>query len=787
MRIITILIITAFVFQVEAQNLPISWSAEKPEINSLIFGNNPYTFGFDEEIFQELFLKDQTIPDEKANDHYLKNPALYPLKNQQNNIVLIDSLLKFSPDVLNEKYMFYYDDEGFLQLSEFFNFLVVWDPETPFQYNEFSYDESGNLISHKNYMYDFEDAYNGDYLINYQFEYDFDQYGYETLRTRQYFNFGTNNMISPSERWISDYDHMHDRLIYELRQLGSGSEWLNNRLYEVELFENGKIKSNISKVANSEGVWTTGLFIEYIGWNDNYNLGFTRKNWSVSLQDWVNLIKWEPVFDENGTPVSAQQYNWDEDQQSWWVHRHVTYITNELNLLVTQITQSRDNPDADLVNFSMSSLVYDENQNAIERIDQNWDASEELWVNSTRILNQFSAEGYLNESLTQNWNTDNQEWFDVRQRLLNFNDNGINTYNATLLWSLEFETWYFQAERITEYDESGRLILFQNRSIQSPETFNWAFGWRQVYEYDTRGNRILYTREVLDFVSVDLQEFVFINYETYLHDFYGNLKQEKTFQGNMEQLLTLSIGYGTYEVAMEIISQGIPLEGVTLTIGDESWVSDPNGWVNANVVSGNEMDFQYTLSKDGFLSKTDDLYIDRNQSLTVAMVPEDIQLYNVTFIISMHDDFLENAAIVLTGYGELFTNNEGTAIFEGIAPQENIPFSLNYQDTYYEGELSVVDQDVIYQLNLATLDVWENEIDHNLRFYPNPADNYLNIKLNETGNWQFEIFNIHGKLVAYDKFGGGDMRIDIAHLDSGLYILRISGNNQIMVEKFLVR
>ncbi|MBN2484888.1 MAG: T9SS type A sorting domain-containing protein [Bacteroidales bacterium] len=75
--------------------------------------------------------------------------------------------------------------------------------------------------------------------------------------------------------------------------------------------------------------------------------------------------------------------------------------------------------------------------------------------------------------------------------------------------------------------------------------------------------------------------------------------------------------------------------------------------------------------------------------------------------------------------------------------------------------------------------------DNYLSITPNPAGNYLNLKtnlvLNDAGS--ISIFDLKGNLVANLK--GTSSTIDISHIPSGIYLLKLSNNNKTIIRKFV--
>lgn len=71
-----------------------------------------------------------------------------------------------------------------------------------------------------------------------------------------------------------------------------------------------------------------------------------------------------------------------------------------------------------------------------------------------------------------------------------------------------------------------------------------------------------------------------------------------------------------------------------------------------------------------------------------------------------------------------------------------------------------------------------------LSVYPNPANDHLFVSQTEINKGRYEIMDANGKLILSADFVSGQS-IDIALLESGLYTLRLIGDNQVAVQTFV--
>lgn len=676
-----------------------------------------------------------------------------PLK--ENGYPALDSILSYNQNhELFEKIINHYDENGRLVLVETFNMnvLPVDMFHIPSQYSEYEYDEFGNQTRSSTYIYDVDDHFTDDHYLQMLLENIYDEENRLISNSLFFYEAGTNQLISPSQRITIEYDPVHGLQQRYLAERYIESDWRNSLLQENSYFENGFRKTHIFLQANTEGNWIWGQFLEYEPYIDSLMTGFIYKEWSTQTQDWEISYKFEYDYHENNLPATGIYFHWDEGEEEWWTFRNDAFEYDESDELVKMISQSRDTSDDDFKNDFKEIFYNDENINIVER--HTWSDEAELWQKESK-------------------------------RSREFNDMNNLIYDGELLWSEEFDKWYYNYQLIIELDPEERMILNQRKRLQNPETMEWGGGNINIRNYDENG---FLTLTANGSFNTSLQDFTFPWSMTYENDLYGNTKEINRYSGFLEQIIRVSIGYVGYNLELQVISQSIPLEGAILSIGDQSWVSDANGIINTTLVSGNDMNFTYTLSKEGFMDKTDNIIIDRNHSLTIALTPVDVQLYNVTFSVKMLDEVIENAEISLAGYGEQFTNNDGLVMFTDIAPQENIPFSLKYDETHLEGEVSVVDQDILHEINLGTVSITEQHtLAEKLNFFPNPAHEFVQINMGSDQPWQIELFDFQGRRVLIHSFYGNEFVQNVSYLESGVYLLRITSVNRVKAGRLIVK
>lgn len=100
--------------------------------------------------------------------------------------------------------------------------------------------------------------------------------------------------------------------------------------------------------------------------------------------------------------------------------------------------------------------------------------------------------------------------------------------------------------------------------------------------------------------------------------------------------------------------------------------------------------------------------------------------------------------------------------------------------------VSLCAQDDSLYLSNPTLPVPALEAEHFLKMFPNPAHNVLHLNVDETQEWQLEIFDSKGMLIERSVNTTSDHTLNTNDYSPGLYWLRIQNENDCYIRKFIV-
>lgn len=70
-----------------------------------------------------------------------------------------------------------------------------------------------------------------------------------------------------------------------------------------------------------------------------------------------------------------------------------------------------------------------------------------------------------------------------------------------------------------------------------------------------------------------------------------------------------------------------------------------------------------------------------------------------------------------------------------------------------------------------------------LEIYPNPANNYLTIELQQKS--EIEILNPHGQIIMTTNNKDNKATINLENLSNGVYFLRVKTNKEVITKKII--
>ena len=228
----------------------------------------------------------------------------------------------------------------------------------------------------------------------------------------------------------------------------------------------------------------------------------------------------------------------------------------------------------------------------------------------------------------------------------------------------------------------------------------------------------------------------------------------------------------TYAVYFNIIANDMPLAGATIDLYQNgSQVTNENGIAGfLNVLP--DSNIIYSATAPGYSVETGLI------NVTDSDVTVNLQLntvwYTVTFTVTIDLDPVEGATVELGNLDPELTNTSGIAVFNAVAPQNGISYTVSlygYDDI--TGSLDVIDANVPVSVNFADIISTDNFAEEsNYRIYPNPVSDVLYIEgfMNE----KVYLYKLSGELVFEKDLLVSKNTLDFSGLYQGLYYLHIA-------------
>jgi len=95
------------------------------------------------------------------------------------------------------------------------------------------------------------------------------------------------------------------------------------------------------------------------------------------------------------------------------------------------------------------------------------------------------------------------------------------------------------------------------------------------------------------------------------------------------------------------------------------------------------------------------------------------------------------------------------------------------------------DIDAVGVINSSATNINKITDNNNLKLYPNPASNVLNINLKEIKQYEYTILNHNGKVLDTDTFNGSNHQINLDKLKAGVYFIQIKSDKTLTTKKVI--
>ncbi len=258
---------------------------------------------------------------------------------------------------------------------------------------------------------------------------------------------------------------------------------------------------------------------------------------------------------------------------------------------------------------------------------------------------------------------------------------------------------------------------------------------------------------------------------------YSTVEYNFTLNGD-SLLVPITLSDAVYTLTFNVTSEGNPLEGALVNIGDYELTTGADGSSVIGIFAGT---YNYSVSKEGYENAEGIVTIingpiTENVELT-AIIP--IYTYPVTFRVTRDDNPIEDATIAIAD-STIYTDIQGIAIIE--LENGEYPYSITSPSSDTITGTAVVNSvplEIIAGLvtNLSTIPVTR------IKIYPTPATDMIFIEGNDIN--QIQIINLNGKVLK--TINEPSDRIKTHGISSGTYLINIKTSQGATLQKVIIK
>ena len=377
---------------------------------------------------------------------------------------------------------------------------------------------------------------------------------------------------------------------------------------------------------------------------------------------------------------------------------------------------------------------HNRNGNCTSRLHQRRDNNQ--WINDERYT--FTYEQYnLKEELFEQWIGD--EWINNQKYTYEYDTHNNLTMHILQFPDWETGVWKNSQKDSFEYDTQNNLIFHISQNTHW-ETGEWVNTWKETFEYDTHNNLKLLVRFNVDWETGDWvndgKDTLEYNTQNVLikHQYY------KWNSGVWEKKKENNYYYDTHNNLKE-------------------WIADDEYGTRIRI----------TYDYDDYNNRKEEICEGWESGQWRKQYKSDY----------IYDDN-HNAT---NGLGKIGENNEWVDGFSTL-------MTVFYNNMKSSWKLADFSKRCGYfnasYVNTSTLSVKEKTLETHINIFPNPTNGALRIANYELPILSVELFDMMGrKQYAESRMEKEEWRMDLSNFQTGIYLLNIQTEKEIIIKKII--
>ena len=514
---------------------------------------------------------------------------------------------------------------------------------------------------------------------------------------------------------------------------------------KVKPWKPDNLKSGLAKKYKLDSL-VSFEFRDIYTFDDNGNMtSYAFYNWDDNTIQWIGDEKAEYTYDNYGNETSWTSYTWDTLNSSWVGVWNGEYTNNEYG----EIT---------------SAYYYF------------WDEDYKQWDIAWKWENTYDENGKILLDAWFYWDGNNQ-WIEYDFIEYAYDENGNKTFEAYYWYDWDSDQWIGSYKYEYTYDEQGNMTSETYYYYYNVSTNQWEPSSKYEYTYDEKGTLKFFDVYYWNFDTEQLDP---SSRNYYYYDVQGNLIADRYYDWYVDYGYYCSEKYEyTYD------------ENNNMTTNTGSYRDGENYVVFAKK--------ECSYNESGLLASLDTLYqnwytdqwegirvkytYDVNRNLTSWTThefnPDDSTWIGIEKKKYFFDDASELKDLMVP---QAFYIDNISSESDSIVPLWNtVNNKLMKRITYIYRERTeewIFDDELKYyyseQFETGKPDITEG----GLTIYPNPATDYILVSSDDLcRSAMIEIFDIQGKVVLRQEMIDDHQRISVKHLDTGIYIYKLTNNS----------
>lgn len=440
----------------------------------------------------------------------------------------------------------------------------------------------------------------------------------------------------------------------------------------------------------------------------------------------------------------------------------------------TAIYQYQPPGNPDWINSSMDIYHYNSNcqYNNVERYS--WNSTTNSWDIGTNSIYTYTSAGVLVRILDQVWNSTTNTW--QNQDQTNYSTQGAVETRTTLVWNTTDNQWHKLVRDMDSLDNYGNVVARETFFASNDEWFP-SFKLNNIYNGEQQTGDISFQFQNGTWFANNKHRFNYSNNDLSI--------DVKGFYRISEQDPWIAFGRD-----IKNLNAGTKLESSHLqqALSNNEWINqyrDSFTYTNTNQPYKAYHQYWDAFTGTGWIKLTideQDYYKDGSLHYVYNLPWGDnvVGNYGYKATYTHHACILHIAAV---------PEKQSNSISQKLAGNSYIFDGLPLHDANGKNIVSHYMLTTSKATSMASLSVASNAVAATFAISPNPAKNYFNITINNTGSASstVRVSDIAGKIVLQKQVqGNGIKTIDLPALQKGIYIVTLISGKQINSQKLVV-